>query len=378
MPSSTIGSSKHILVYHYSPKEVSNNKDKIKKRAYIQGALHADEHPSLLVTNFLIKLLDEADEKGEILEDVIIVPFANPIGLSQLLFGQHLGRFSFDTAINFNRDFLDLGKLITPKLANKLKKDDSNYNVNIIRELILKVINDDTSIDEESVLKKELLKLAAVSDVVIDLHCDAISMMHMYTHDDLWPAMNDLAAELDCQCQLLAPASGGMPFDEACSVPWATIKSNYASFNIPMACESVTVELRGELDVSKEYAMKDSKAIFNFLQRRGYILGNKTLEPLKPLQRDATPLTAVELIEASKPGIICWNVKLGQEVKVGDVLGEIVSIDEPSAPSTLIKSRTDGFVFAMRNTHIAKTGHTIIKIAGNKPLPWRTGNLLTL
>ena len=125
MPSSTIGSSKHILVYHYSPKQDNNgNDDKRRKRAFIQGffikfllliivlivllhyylaSLHADEHPPLLVNNFLIKLLDEADEKGEILEDVIVVPYANPIGLSQLLFGQHLGRFSFDTAINFNR-----------------------------------------------------------------------------------------------------------------------------------------------------------------------------------------------------------------------------------------------------------------------------------
>ena len=108
MPSSTIGSSKHILVYHYSPKEDSNSNDKKRKRAYVQAALHADEHPSLLVNNFLIKLLDEADEKGEILEDVIVVPYANPIGLSQLLFGQHLGRFSFDTAINFNRLLLSL------------------------------------------------------------------------------------------------------------------------------------------------------------------------------------------------------------------------------------------------------------------------------
>jgi len=169
-----------------------------------------------------------------------------------------------------------------------------------------------------------------------------------------------------------------MPFDEACSTPWSTIRSQFNSFEIPMACESVTVELRGETDVTKEYAKKDSKAIFNFLQRRGYIQGANNLESLKPLQRDASPLTGAELIEASKPGIICWNVKLGQNVKAGDILGEIVDIDEPSAPSTLIKSRIDGIVFAMRNTHIAKTGQTIIKISGNNPLPWRTGKLLTL
>ena len=115
-----------------------------------------------------------------------------------------------------------------------------------------------------------------------------------------------------------------------------------------MACQSVTVELRGESDVNKEYAEKDSKAIFNFLQRRGYVIGGDKLASLPLLYRDATPLTGVEFIEASKPGIICWKVKLGQVVRAGDVLGEIVDIENPSAPTTEIKTRIDGIIFAIR------------------------------
>lgn len=74
--------------------------------------------------------------------------------------------------------------------------------------------------------------------------------MHMYTHDRLWPHMKDLAAHLDSKCHLLAPQSGGNPFDEACSCPWATFMDSFPEDEIGMACQAVTVELRGQLDVS--------------------------------------------------------------------------------------------------------------------------------
>jgi uncharacterized protein len=47
-----------------------------------------------------------------------------------------------------------------------------------------------------------------------------------------------------------APVAGGNPFDEACSCPWAYLADLYSQYPIPMACESVTVELRGEVDVT--------------------------------------------------------------------------------------------------------------------------------
>ena len=71
----------------------------------------------------------------------------------------------------------------------------------------------------------------------------------MYTHDRLWPRVSDLAAELGAQCVLLASDSGGRPADEVSSGLWAAVADAYPSYHIPMACEAVTVELRGALDV---------------------------------------------------------------------------------------------------------------------------------
>ena len=49
-------------------------------RAYIQASLHADELPGMILAHHLIKMLDSADKLGLISKEIIIVPFANPIG----------------------------------------------------------------------------------------------------------------------------------------------------------------------------------------------------------------------------------------------------------------------------------------------------------
>ena len=122
-------------------------------------------------------------------------------------------------------------------------------------------------------MKRTLLYHAIDADIVIDLHCDSDAIVHMYTHDRLWPTLHDLAAgkkylplssplkcprlplEMGSHCHLLAPKAGGNPFDEACSCPWAELADVFSNHPIPMACESCTIELRGESDVGTSYTL---------------------------------------------------------------------------------------------------------------------------
>lgn len=76
--------------------------------------------------------------------------------------------------------------------------------------------------------------------------------MHTYTHDRLWPALADLSAAIGSKCNLLAPESGGNPFDEAFSCPWAALQDKLPTYPIEMGCQSATIELRGEYDVSSK------------------------------------------------------------------------------------------------------------------------------
>ncbi len=51
-----------------------------RPKAYFQAALHADEIPAILVAHHLVRRLAEAEAEGLIEGEVVVVPFANPIG----------------------------------------------------------------------------------------------------------------------------------------------------------------------------------------------------------------------------------------------------------------------------------------------------------
>ena len=157
-------------------------------RVYIQASLHSDEIPGMLVANYLIKLLDEADSRGEIKKEIVIVPYANPIGLSQFLFGTHLGRFSLDSTTNFNREWKNFTSDVWESVKDKLTAN-ADENTRIIRAAISEVLGKIIPTTEEASLKHLLLQESSISDVVMDLHCDCNAVMHMYTHDRLWPEL---------------------------------------------------------------------------------------------------------------------------------------------------------------------------------------------
>lgn len=267
LPQFGIGTQQHVIIHEYvpangrpfSPDDEMSLEDYACERAYIQASLHCDELPGMLVCHHLLKLFDAAVTVNGILKPIMVAPFANPIGLQQIIMGSHLGRFSMSTGVNFNRDWIDVTKSVKDRIASQLipRSEDAvesyaiaQRNTAIIRKNLLEEIRNLKFNSVEKVLKKELFLRAAVSSIVLDLHCDTDAILHTYTHDDLWPQMRDLAVHLDSHVNLLSPESGGSPFDEACSCPWASLRSHFKdSFDIEMACQSVTVELRGESDV---------------------------------------------------------------------------------------------------------------------------------
>jgi len=382
LPSPGIGT-KHRLIFHdYVPQNseihTTDSLEYFKQdRVYIQASLHADELPGMLVNHHLIKLLDAAAARNGILKPITIVPFANPIGLNQNLIGANLmGRFSFLTGVNFNRDWIDVTSKVLESIQDKLS-EDSVRNVAIIRKALFDE-TDKLEFDSiEQIMKKELFKKACGADIVLDLHCDTEAILHMYTHDRLWPELADLSAALESKCNLLAPESGGTPFDEACSCPWALIADKFPQYSIPMACKSVTIELRGENDVCDELASRDAQRLYEFLVRRGYVNDDSVTPTIDVSNEKGSPLSGVDMVKVSKAGVISWKVKAGDYVEEGQVLGEVVDIEDCDAPRVPITSKTRGIVYGIRPFKLAVPGKIVIKVAGDHSLEWRTGQLLT-
>ena len=195
--------------------------------------------------------MDDADARGEIVNEIVITPFANPLGLSQTMLGNHQGRFNFASGVNYNRGWMNVFDGVCKRIDGSLTTDEA-ANTTVIRSAIYAEIEAFSTFKEDEDLKKILFRVAAVSVIVLDLHCDCDALIHMYAHDRLWPKMADLAACLGTEIQMVASDSGCACFDEACSTVWEKLQDKYPGFPIAMACEAVTIELRGFLDVSNE------------------------------------------------------------------------------------------------------------------------------
>ncbi|MEM7654054.1 MAG: succinylglutamate desuccinylase/aspartoacylase family protein, partial [Pseudomonadota bacterium] len=112
-----------------------------RPKIYLQAAIHADELPALLVAHHLLRKLIEADARGEILGEVILVPVANPIGLSQTLNGYLVGRYELSGELNFNRNWPDLSSALAEKVAGKLGSD-SAANEKVVRAALPSIVDE--------------------------------------------------------------------------------------------------------------------------------------------------------------------------------------------------------------------------------------------
>ncbi|MBL8251916.1 MAG: succinylglutamate desuccinylase/aspartoacylase family protein, partial [Candidatus Competibacter sp.] len=152
LPSPAPGTRRALLVHRYGQPGA-------RPKAYFQAALHADEIPGLLVAQHLLRQLEQARAENRIIGEILVVPVANPIGLSQHLNGRLLGRFDFESTGNFNRAFPDLSAVAAERLRGRLRADPE-ANAIRIREVLRVILAEQQTVREASALKLALLSLA--------------------------------------------------------------------------------------------------------------------------------------------------------------------------------------------------------------------------
>ena len=369
LPSSSIGTGKKIVRISFGPKESG-------KKIYIQAGLHADEPPGYLVAGRLLELLEKADNSGDILGKIIVVPAANPVGLSQWNNDTVQGRFDCFDNINFNRQYPDLTEEIAEKISGRLGTEPLE-NITLIRECTAQILAAMEPEGETEYLKHLLLSLSHDADIVLDLHCDHQALVHIYMGTSLWPEGKDLSAQIRAGATLLASDSGGTPFDEANSKLWWELAEKFPNYPIPPACLAATVELRGSTDTDRKETEQDAQNLYYFLQRRGYIAGPAPEMP--ELLADATPLEGVDYVTSTSAGILTFLKSVGDFIRKGEPVAELVHpMNKPgSGEKTVLSGKTDGILFARCLDRFARPGKVVAKIAGKKALIGKGPNLLT-
>lgn len=340
-----------------------------RPKVYVQAGLHADEVPGMLAAQHLLRLLQAHEAAGQVTGEIVVVPMANPLGLQQRVMGGLQGRFSLADGVNYNRAYPDLAGTVAAAVQGHLGADPA-ANTAAIRAALTQANATTPAATPAAHLKRLLLGLALDADLVLDLHCENAGVVHLYTLTPLADQCRPLAALLGAHALLLAEESGGHPFDEACSQPWLSLQRAYPDHPIPLACCAVTVELRGEADVTHAYATVDAEALVAAM-----ILAGAIADPMPrlPMARcRPTRLSDVELLTAPMPGILVMHRPVGTRVVPGDLVAEI--IDPTTGASAELRPDHAGVLFAHESVRFVTAGRSVAKIAGTEA--GRSGPLL--
>ncbi|MFM0010622.1 M14 family metallopeptidase [Paraburkholderia sediminicola] len=360
--SPAIGTHRELVSFHFGPADSG-------QKIYIQSSLHADETPAMLTTVLLKRRLLELEKQGALNAEIVLVPVANPVGLGQYVLGQFLGRFDLGSGKNFNRHFMQFSKL--GERAKDALGSDAAENRRIVRELIAAELAEQKPLTEFESLQLALLKLSFDADVVIDLHCSLEAAMHLYTSEAAWPEFEPLSRYLGAQASLLATNSGGESFDETHSLLWWQLqRAMPADKPVPNGTIAVTVECRGQRDVSYEVAQEDADALVDYLVWRKAI--KLDVKPLPELLAPATPLAGSEQFYAPVSGILIHHAKIGDTIRVGQALFDIV--DPLTDETTTLVSNTEGVFYMRRAIRFVTAGAPLGRVTGKTA--FRTGVLL--
>ncbi|TWI53023.1 hypothetical protein IQ22_02860 [Pseudomonas duriflava] len=355
------GTDRSIHSFHFGPEDSG-------RKIYIQSSLHADELPGMLVAWTLKNRLRELEESGRLKAEIVLVPLANPIGQDQQVMDIHLGRYELESGQNFNRRFLDMTDAVAADVEARLT-DDPAHNQALVRASFKAALERETANNQLTSQRLVLQRLACDAEMVLDLHCDFDAVEHLYTTPEAWEQVEPLARYFGSKASLLATDSGGQSFDECFTLLWWNLNQRFGN-RVPMGSFSVTIELRGQMDVTHALAERDAQAILDYLTHYGVIAGEAPALPALPFP--ATPLAAVEPIESPIGGVLVLIAKAGDVIEAGQIIAEVI---DPIADRVVpIRSSVSGVMYACANRRMATAGMAVARVAGTQA--YRSGYLL--
>jgi len=370
IPSDTPGSSYALQYYRFGTAGQG-------PKVYMQAGLHADEQPGMLILHHLLPMLEKAKTEGRLKGEVVVMPMVNPLGMAHLQFHTHRGRYHPVNGLNYNRRWLDLDDALFAQGGDISAKLGQDAEAN--RALVLSILRDwhqsSTPVTALDHLRHAVTAQAMDAEMVLDLHCDDDALNHLFVVPQLMPHYQDLADWIGSVATLTAEDSGGSSFDEVWPGLWIKLARRYPNAAWPSIPLAATLEYRGQPDVHDAINRKDAENLYGFLVGRG-IIDDQVEQP--PAAPPALPLNATDIVRVQKPGLIAYRVRLGDVVKKGDVIADLIALDgdQFARQRTPIRAGTDGLVFSLNQMKYVQPGTSIAKIAGKEPLASRQGYLL--
>lgn len=307
-----------------------------RPRVYMQAGLHTEELPGPLVLCHLRGLLTEIpsdDWRGE----VIIVPFANPIGLSQAISGNPIGRMELASGMNFNTGW--------PSRPAGIAEEAGEW------------LHNATAVTGLGGTRLALLRAAEGADVVLDLHCCMEpSVAFAFIMEGQEAEATRLAGAMGLDALFAFPPFEGGSFMGAAR---------------EIAAETLiaTIELRGYQDIEESRIEQDALGLEAYLRAIG-VLASRGGETAG-WKGICTSYDDALALPAPLGGIFRPRARIRDIVQEGDVIGDIllpVSTEGKDRVEILSPCRSMILSFAdpAKILHPGASSHVILPLA---PLP---------
>ena len=365
----TPGRSTELNYFRIGPQDAA-------RKVYLQAALHADEQPGIMVLHHLLPLLRAADSAGELNARFVVFPMVNPLGMGDIEFGQHQGRYNRGSGVNHNRDWPVLYDAVGEGMAAKFG-DDGEENIESVRAALRAWAESLPQVTAFDQWRQSVVTEACDADYVFDLHCDDDSLLHIFSIPQLADNMQQLANWSGAAATMLAQDSGGGSFDEVWPAIWLRLAEECADKPLPLPVVSCTLEYRGQNDTFDDMNRQDALNLYGYFQEQGLITG----EPLgtKSAARAGTDLRATEYLRAPYAGLLAYRVELGDWVEKGDTVAELIALDGDGAfvDRMPLLAGTSGQVISRKTTKYVWAGANVSKIVGSEMIESRVGSLLS-
>lgn len=358
------GTERYLRVFRFGEPEA-------RPKVYLQAGLHGGEIPGMLVLHRLAKKLKAAATQGHLIGEVIIVPVCNPIGVSQLVQGELVGRFNLSSGQNFNRRFPS-PELQFDALADQLG-EDGETNSRLAREAALSALDDIAPRDELESMQLHQLRLALEADYVLDLHCDGESLLHLYCSENGYEDFELLANQMNAAAMLIGSDASSGCLDERINDLWDEVSTSFPEHSFSRQTRAATLELRGRADVDLQLADQDADDIYKALQGWSVISGASG--SAHRLDVRPTRLDALYSARTSFAGVVIYHKALGEHCNAGDLVASII---DPNAPFDTALERLEtpvsGVLFSRNNIKLVATNTVVFKLAGEQSIDQPSGH----
>ena len=318
---------------------------------HIQASVHGAEIQGNAV---ILKLMERLKEVKSFKGSLTIIPLANPYGTINKHGTYTYGRYNPVTGDNWNRNYLDLSKEAEFDLKNFCDQHENKTSLEIHTlyklylsetfERIYQRLEQSFQISDNNRINLFLQGLALKADGVLDLHTGPTATRYLYTPE--YAQM--IARKLLFPFTLLIPHSFDGAMDEACFMPWVTLKDELhkrgkTDFNLDY--EAFTLEFGSEETFDMTKGARDVLSIINYLRYKSLLEGE--VEEMSSVE---CPLKNYITLFAPIGGLCDYHFAPGEHFNKGNTLATLYQLKDLNPENPLescqheIKANFDGVV----------------------------------